>query len=299
MFKKLFSFKTAVLLVMVVFMLAISIGTAEKAHALFGLAKYWAAIYDTEGNVRTDITSVTVYDVNTTTVATIFADDQGTSLTNPIVTGIDDGTFEFYTAATSVDVVATDGVRSKMISGMTTVTPHRLLLVAQSKQSNVLKFLPADFIAVASGGGSTLIIPTASTWPQLQLQNNVIALVWGDGNESYAQVTFKVPDDYLSGGAFRIFTDYNSGSDHPQINYRVRVNSDGVAWDTGSTVQSAVDPGGTAGLPELTNLPLTTDFDSLAAGEIVTFEFVRSDQEAGVTASLESYYLEFYYNSKE
>ncbi len=298
MFKKLFSFKTAVLLVMVMFILAISIGTAQKAHALFGLAKYWAAIYDTEDNVRTDITTVTIYDAGTTDVATIYADDVGTSLTNPIVTGIDDGTFEFWTSESSVDVVLDDGIRSKMISGMTTVTPHRILLVAQSKQSQVLKFTPGDFIAI-DNGGTTIIPLTASSWPQLQVNNAIVSIVWSDEQETYAQVTFKVPDDYLSGGAFRIFTDYDSGSDHPQIQYYVYLNQDDETWDANVTAQTPVDPAGTAGKPELTNLPITTDFDSLAAGDVITLGISRSDQEAGVTAELETYYVEFYYNSKE
>ena len=161
-----------------------------------------------------------------------------------------------------------------------------------------MRFGPADFL-VMNNAEDTVVVPSTSSQPTLEYNNKTIALVWSDGPESYAQVTFKVPQDYESSGAFRVLTDYNTGAAHPQIRYRVFVNSDGSAWDTAATAQDAVDPAGTVGSPELTNLPIATDFASLSAGDVVTFQISRDNQEAGVTADLELYYGEFYYDAKQ
>ncbi len=162
-----------------------------------------------------------------------------------------------------------------------------------------IRFLPKDFTAFqynGTGEGYTsFTLITGTTIPALHLENQLTALVWKDGEESYAQVTFTVPANYVSGGAFRALVDYNTGSDNPEIHYYVYLNTGGTAWDTTYTSQAAVDPGGTAGTPVLVNLPIATDFASLAAGDTVTFAISRSDEEASV-ARLEVYYVEFYFN---
>ena len=166
--------------------------------------------------------------------------------------------------------------------------------IALTTWGTCLHFTPGDFVAV-DAAETTVVEITTATGPKIDVQNRKPCLVWDDAEESYAQVTFKVPANYVSGGSFRAFTDYNTGSDSPSIEYRVLIDSDGDAWDTAWTVQTAVDPSGTAGKPELTDLPITTDFASLAAGDIVTFSIARDDDDAS-TADLELYYVEFYYN---
>ena len=289
--RKLLSLGIAVLLVT----FAVMFGMAPDAHALYGLEKYWASVYDTEGNVRTDITTVTVYTADSTTVATVYSDDTGTSLTNPIVSGISDGVFEFYTSADSVDVVVTDGISAKKISGMTTSSPHRILLTEQIGEQKTVRFTIGDFIA-ADDTGTTLIPLTATSGPRLEIQNKLPCIVWKDGWASYAQVTFRVPPDYISGGVFKVFTDFDT-STAPSINFKVLMNEDGTAWDTAVTTQTAVDQGGTAGTPELVTLSVATDFASLAASDIVTFAIGRDDVDVS-TGDLEFYYADFYYNGQ-
>lgn len=171
--------------------------------------------------------------------------------------------------------------------------------IALTNWGTSIRFHPKDFTAfgydVNGEGYLAFTLITNATIPAMNLQNQLTALVWADGEESYAQVTFKVPADYVSGGGFRAMVDYNTGSDNPEIQYFVYVNTDGTAWDTTYTRQTPVDPGGTAGTPVLVNLPIATDFASLAAGDVVTFAIDRSDEESSA-ANLEVYYVEFYYN---
>lgn len=166
------------------------------------------------------------------------------------------------------------------------------------RESNTsVRFVPTDFnICDSTGEGiNSIRLLDTTTVPSIEQHNRLTCLVWEDGEDSYAQVTFKVPPNYISGGAFRAFVDYDTGTDNPEIFYRVYVNRDGTAWDTTVTNQSSVDPSGTAGTPELVDLAIATDFANLAAGDIVSFEIKRSDLEAS-TADLELYYVEFYFN---
>ena len=170
--------------------------------------------------------------------------------------------------------------------------------VAVDQWTTVIRLPLADFFQTNGGVGNGVlsVAPlTEATSPNFDLQNGVVCLVWDDGDTSYAQTTFKVPQDYISGGIFKVFVDYNTGADNPEIYHQVYVNSDGTTWDAAVTQQGGTDPAGTAGTPELVTLEVTTDFDSLAANDVVTFAICRSDDEAS-TADLELYYVDFYYN---
>ena len=173
---------------------------------------------------------------------------------------------------------------------------HRIIIPRGVSVGRSIVFSPNQFVAVNVGETAVVPLTTTST-PRLSLDNGLVALEWDDGDESYAQVTFKVPDDYLFNGKFKILTDYDSGSDNPPIHFRVFVNGDGDVWDTAATAQTAVDPAGTAGTPELSTLTVATDFSSLTGGDIVTLQVARSDQDSS-TADLEVYYVEFYYDAK-
>lgn len=279
------------------FVAILLVATAYQAHALYSLEKFWGAVYDENGNIRTDVSTVSVYTIDTTTAATVYSDDQGSSLTNPITTGLSDGIFEFYSSTSTFDILVQAGNRAILLEDWAVSSKHRINIDSQVSVGKSLHFGPGVFVCL-DNAGTTVVPLTASSLPRLSVDNNLIAIEWDDGDESYAQVTFKVPDDYLSGGVFKILTDYDSGADNPPIHFRVYVNADGTAWDAATTAQTAVDPAGTAGTPELSILTVATDFASLAAGNIVTLQIARSNQDSS-TADLEVYYVEFYYNAKQ
>lgn len=266
------------------------------AQALYGLEKHWGAVYDENGNIRTDVSIVTVYTENTTTAATVYSDDAGTALTNPITTGLSDGVFEFYSATDEFDILIQVGPRAILLEDWGTDSTHRIIIPRSVSVGRSIGFTPGEFVSL-DVAGTTVVPLTASSTPRLSVDNGLVAMEWDDGDESYAQVTFKVPDDYLMNGKFKILTDYDGGSDNPPIHFRVYVNGDGDTWDAATTAQTAVDPAGTAGTPELSTLTVATDFASLAAGDIVTLQIARSDQDSS-TADLEVYYVEFYYDAK-
>jgi len=163
----------------------------------------------------------------------------------------------------------------------------------------------ADFVITASGTpalGSQQAYADAASKPGLEIDNNMLALVWADGETSYAQVTFRVPADYASGGAFRILTDQSNDLSKCEIDFEVWVQSavgdDATAWSVAHTDETRVARTHTGGgSPEEVTL---TPTNTITANDIVTLNFWRSDADTGTnanaTADLEVYYVEFYYS---
>ena len=158
-----------------------------------------------------------------------------------------------------------------------------------------VQFMPGDFII---NDASSVAPITTSTTPGLELDNAGVAIVWADGEATPVQVTFRVPQDYLSGGAFRAFVDESGDTTAAQIGYHVYVNADGVIFDSATSTQAVVSVPGLAGTPEDVALAVDTDFSALAAGNVVTFGIWRDDTLTG-TNDLELYYAEFYYTASQ
>ena len=155
----------------------------------------------------------------------------------------------------------------------------------KSVQFGVNDFLLPDAVSSLS----------SSTQPGLETDNELLAIVWADGETTPAQVTFRVPQNYNSGGAFKVFVDESSSTTPNQVDFQVYVNTSGTSWDSSATGQTPVALAGTATTPTLVTLTPATDFDSLAAGDIVTLEVWR-DNVVTAEGDLELYYGEFYFN---
>ncbi len=155
--------------------------------------------------------------------------------------------------------------------------------------------LPLNTFFVGDNNDAVIAPLSTSTAPGLEEDNTIPAVVWADGETSLIQVTFRVPDDYVSGGAFRVVADESDSTTPNQIDFAVYNNSDGAAWDTDATDQTPVALTEGAGTAETVTLSPSTDFASLSAGDIITVQIWRDDTANG-TGDLEIYYVEFYYN---
>ncbi len=166
--------------------------------------------------------------------------------------------------------------------------------VMTSGEERSIEFTVGDFII---NDGTSVAPITTTTSPGLEVDNKATSLVWADGEVTPAQVTFKVPSDYKSGGAFRVFCDESSSATPNQVGFSVYVNQEGAAWAASATTQTSVALAGTAGTPDMVTLAVATDFTSLASGDIITLNVWRDDTATG-TGDLELYYAEFYYQSE-
>jgi len=157
-----------------------------------------------------------------------------------------------------------------------------------------VQFALTDFVIVYD---TTPLVLTTATIPNFEVTpSEVLALVWDDGEASPIQVTFGVPADYASGGAFRVFVDEGADGATPcYVDYITHMNRTGIKWNQTSDNQAAVALPDDPQTPSLVDLPVVTTFASLAAGDIVTLELWRDDVNTG-TRALCLYYAEFYYS---
>ncbi len=152
-----------------------------------------------------------------------------------------------------------------------------------------IQFTPADFLI------NTPLDITASSGPGLEVDNKLVAIVWADGETTPIQVTFKVPADYESGGAFKVFVDESDSTTPNQIDFLVYINSDSKGWDTSATNQTPVALTVAAASAEMVTLSVATDFSVSLLGKVITLEVWRDDTADG-SGDLELYYAEFFYN---
>lgn len=138
---------------------------------------------------------------------------------------------------------------------------------------------------------------TTSTKPGIEQDNLLPSLVWSDGETTPALITFQLPDDYKTGGLFKVFADESDSTTPNQIDFYVLNNRAGVIWDTAATNQTPVALAGTAGTPDLVELLPATDMDGAQAGDFITLALWRDDTASG-TGDLEVYNVRFYYKKK-
>jgi len=188
---------------------------------------------------------------------------------------------------THINCVGTGLTATNAAGGVATLTTTDVC--AENEES--IQFTPGDF--TLSDAAEEL---TAGTAPNLVFHNDSTAIEWADAEVTPVQVTFRVPADYYSGGAFRAFCDSDAVTTPSQVDFDVYINKDNVAWDAAAQDQTPVALVRGAGTPEIVTLSVATDFASLVAGDVITINVWRDNTATG-TDNLELYWLDFYYNS--
>jgi hypothetical protein len=84
-----------------------------------GRKSYVIHFIDEFGEAVTSITSVTVNIAGGSTATIYTTPARTTEKTNPIVSGLSDGTIEFYYNGATCDLVITDGTTTRTMSGIT------------------------------------------------------------------------------------------------------------------------------------------------------------------------------------
>lgn len=137
---------------------------------------------------------------------------------------------------------------------------------------------------------------SVSTYPNFELDDLLPNIVWADGETTPVFVTFRVPTDYYSGGAFRVIATESDSTTPNQIDFDVYVNRSGRAAASSASNQTPVALAGTTATPYVVTLTPSTDFSSLAAGDWVTLRIWRDDTATG-TGDLEVKGVEFFYTA--
>ena len=158
--------------------------------------------------------------------------------------------------------------------------------------------LPLMAFTVEQPAGTCAVI-SATTAPGLATNDLMASIVWADGETSPVQITFVVPTDYASGGAFKVGCSQSGVTTANQVDFDIYVNTPGSAFDASATNQTPVAIAGTPSTAvEVVTLTPATDFASLAAGDWVTARIWRDDTADG-TDDLEVKGVQFFYTATQ
>lgn len=200
---------------------------------------------------------------------------------------------------------ATYNVESKNTSGTTTfaITPAGVAtvtgltgtgVVSATNIADVTKYIQLPLMTFSTNGAEI----TSTTAPGLEVDDLVPNIVWGDGEVTPITRTFRVPEDYSSGGAFKVLATESNSTTPNEVDFNVYINSDGTAADSSATNQSPVALAGTTSTPDEITLTVATDFSALTAGAWVTLNIWRDDTATG-TGDLEVKGVAFYYTGTQ
>lgn len=186
------------------------------------------------------------------------------------------------------ELVAADGGTITVESGGTLAIESGGTLTYARERSFTL-----PLFGFVSNDGAVL---TSSTAPGLEIDDLIPNIVWADGETTPVMITFRIPSDYSSGGAFRVIATESNSTTPNQVDFDVYINKDGVAADASATGQTPVALAGTTSTPDVVTLTPATDQASFAAGAWVTFRIWRDDTATG-TGDLEVKGVEFFYTA--
>ena len=156
--------------------------------------------------------------------------------------------------------------------------------------------LPLNTFSYAADASPVKV--TTAGIPGLEIDDVIPGIVWADGEASPVLVTFRVPTDYSSGGAFRLICTESVSTTPNRVDFDVYVNRSGRAAASSASDQTPVVLAGTTSTPSVVTLTPATDFASLAAGDWVTIRIWRDDDAAfGATGDLEVKGVEFFYTA--
>lgn len=166
--------------------------------------------------------------------------------------------------------------------------------VTAGEIADVTRYFNLPIGAMVTNGNTV----SSSTAPGIETDDLVPALVWADGETTSAQISFRVPSDYSSGGLFKVFATESDSTTPNQVDFSVYVNADGSAADAAATDQTPVAIDGVTSTGTEITLTPATDFASLAAGNWVTLNIWRDDTATG-TGDLEVKGVAFYYTATQ
>lgn len=215
-------------------------------------------------------------------------------LEQPTLTADDQVVVEGVAQTLTNKTLTSPSISNPTITGTITATGG----VSGTNIADVERHIPLPIAAMYLFDGTYFRQLTDYTAPGLEVDDLIPNVVWADGETTPAYVSFRIPSDYASGGAFKVLATESDSTTPNKVDFQVYINSDGAAADAAATDQTPVALAGTTATPDEVTLTPATDFSSLAAGNWVTLGIWRDDVAAG-TGDLEVKGLDFYYTATQ
>ena len=200
-----------------------------------------------------------------------------------------------YASVLAEDTDATELDHAHRIRGALAIVSNNTALLGGQRCET---FGPEDFIGVGDGTALPVRL-SGTTTPALATITNLPYLRWADAESHKAQTTFSVPSKYYSGGTLIVYVGRSgSGDTPPVLDFEVFVNRDLTAFDAAATNQTSVSVTSNiaSGSMEKKTLTVATDFGSLAAGDLISWNVWR---EATGTETLRLFGAQFCYNARD
>jgi hypothetical protein len=140
------------------------------------------------------------------------------------------------------------------------------------------------------------LVDSGTLAPGLNEDDNVMGIIWADGEVTPVAINFRVPADYASGGSFRVIATESDSSTANQIDFQVYTAATGAIYNATVTDQTPAALTLSTNTPSTVTLTVATDFSALAAGHLVALEIWRDDTADG-TGTLEVKNVSFYYTA--
>ncbi len=145
-----------------------------------------------------------------------------------------------------------------------------------------------------TGYTAAAFVLTAATDPGIGVAALIPGIYWADNSISPVAITFRVPANYSSGGAFRLICTETDSTTPNQVDFDVWVNKSGTAFDSTATGQTPVALTKDTTTPSVVTLTPATDFAALVAGDWVTLRMWRDNVATG-TGTLYVHGVDFFY----
>ena len=154
--------------------------------------------------------------------------------------------------------------------------------------------IPLGSFRIETGGSAATIgngsdVLTNSTTPALWIDSagDFEYISWADGETTPIYVNHSVPRDYSTSSYYKVTAHQTTTGVLESIDFDVRVNAEtGTSWDSTVTDQTPVPILG-VNEPATATLTPTTDFASLAAGDMVRLRLWRNNGAGTGTDNLE------------
>lgn len=198
-------------------------------------------------------------------------------------------------AITSAKIAADVIVADDISTGAVTTTEILDGTVSAADIANVVRYFQLPLNGFVLDDATPV---SGLTAPGFEIDDLIPNIVWADAETTPIVITFVIPEDYASGGAFKVLATESDSTTPNQIDFDVYVNSDGVAADASATGQTPVALAGTTSTPDMVTLTPATDFAALAAGQWVTLRIWRDDAADG-TGDLEIKGVTFFYTATQ
>lgn len=200
-----------------------------------------------------------------------------------------------------LEVQNSSGTRKFSVDDSGNIYVAGTLQVVGTLTATTTRSVPLPILGFWVQENATTVTPlgvdTLSTPAHVVISSNVPLVKLGNGYTTPIVMTFRIPDDYSSGGAFKLMANQSGTTTACTVDFDVYVNAAGSTMDSAATDQTPVSLLYAGTTPSQVTLTPATDFAAIAAGQWVTLRIWRGTTTG--TDALQVGNATFFYTARQ